>query len=669
MPENLGRYEILDPIGEGGFAIVYRGRDTSLDRLVALKELRPLLLQDKTWVRRFEREAKTIARLDHPNIVPIYDVYESIDRLFIVMRLVDNASLEDLILQQGRLGWADVLRMMLPVCAGLHYAHANSILHRDLKPANILIDSERGPMLSDFGLAKLVGEHSISLSVTETGSIVGTPHYIAPEVWEGKGNSVQSDIYALGCILHEAITGEKMFKGDTPPAVMMAHFKPLQLPGQWPDNVPPGVSNLLLRAMAHDPAERYGSAEELAQALTDLSPELVETLDSSSGLIASPFATGVIKTPTPGRLRPTGEVVMPPPPAPVPPATATMSAPPPRPSAPLPSVTVTPAPPPAADASRRAGCAVKSVAVVGTLLVAVVALTAFCAAVGAGLGQSIGGPLESLGTVVGQNIQISDPVTDTVRVPLPVDSAPVRLEVEITTGSLNLTSGAQNSLAEGTVIYNVSLLKPQVVTNGATIYVGPEGSSSDRFLLLAYDIVRTDIENEWKLKIADAPMTLVLNAGTADATVTLQDYALHDLVISQGAATTLDLVFSAPNQLQMNTLDFNAGPVRRVSMTGLAHSRAKTINLGTGMGDYILDFSGQLQNDIDVKISGQVNTLTVIVPEGVAAQVQLNGNVNTIDPAGVWQADRQLATSPGAGAGYTITLDLSAETESLKLRN
>lgn len=268
MTETVGRYEIIEKIGQGGFAIVHRARDTQLDREVALKELRPILLDDAGWVRRFQREARAIAKLDHPHIVPIFDVYEADHRLFLVMRLVNGPSLDNLITAQARIPWETTLKTITRVASGLDYAHSQGILHRDLKPANILMDPDRGPMLTDFGLAKLAGEHSVSLSAGS--SIVGTPHYIAPEVWEGKGSSVHSDIYALGCILFEMLTGDKVFKGTTPPVVMMAHFQPLSLPQTWPDGVPAGVSQVIKKALATNPAERYASAGELADALKKL---------------------------------------------------------------------------------------------------------------------------------------------------------------------------------------------------------------------------------------------------------------------------------------------------------------------------------------------------------------------------------------------------------------
>ncbi len=236
MVETVGRYEIIEELGRGGFAIVHRARDTQLGREVALKELRPVLLNDTAWVQRFEREAQAIARLDHPRIVPIYDICHADNRLCLIMRLVNGPALDDVLTTRGCLPWAETVDIIAAIADGLDYAHQQGILHRDLKPANILIDPDRGPMLTDFGLAKLLDSNSASLSAS--GSIVGTPHYIAPEVWEGKGSTPQSDIYALGCLLFELLTGEKVFKGNTPPVVMMAHFQPVILPNVWPDGVP-----------------------------------------------------------------------------------------------------------------------------------------------------------------------------------------------------------------------------------------------------------------------------------------------------------------------------------------------------------------------------------------------------------------------------------------------
>jgi serine/threonine-protein kinase len=269
MPGQIDRYEILEEIGQGGFAVVFKGRDTSLNRLVALKELRPVLLQDQEWVRRFHFEARTIAQLDHPHIVPIYDICHDDHRLIIVMRLAVGPSLEQLIAARAALPWAEALPIIRAIAAGLAYAHAHGVLHRDLKPANILIDQERGPMLSDFGLARLTTDPGYS-SLGSTRSIVGTPNYIAPELWEGKSASVQSDIYALGCILYEMVTGQRLFNGQTPLAIMKAHFSAPSLPAAWPAAVPPDLTAFLSTALAETPARRFDSVAAFLSALEAL---------------------------------------------------------------------------------------------------------------------------------------------------------------------------------------------------------------------------------------------------------------------------------------------------------------------------------------------------------------------------------------------------------------
>jgi LuxR family maltose regulon positive regulatory protein len=266
MPEKVGRYEIVEEIGQGGFAVVYRGRDTMLNRLVALKELRHILLQDDDWVKRFQLEARTIAQLDHPHIVPIYDIVQTDGRMFIVMRLANGPSLETMLADQERLSWADTKKMISAIIKGLHYAHSRGVLHRDIKPANILIDDSRGPMLTDFGLARHnvdTGSHDVASQ-----SIVGTPHYIAPEIWEGHAASPQSDVYALGCTLYEMLTGEKRFPGQTPLAVMQAHFEQQPpLLDLLPEDVPAGVDQILTTALSHSPKHRFSSALEMLQAL------------------------------------------------------------------------------------------------------------------------------------------------------------------------------------------------------------------------------------------------------------------------------------------------------------------------------------------------------------------------------------------------------------------
>ena len=280
-----GRYELAAEIGQGGFATVYRAFDPDLARQVALKVLDVRLLSGTDWGERFRREARLIAGLEHPRIVPVYDIGQAAGQPFIVMRLIEGPDLNAMIAAQGHLPWSEILSLIRSVAEGLDYAHAQGVLHRDLKPANILIDPEQGPMLSDFGLATLIGGSGNSL--TAAGGIVGTPHYIAPEVWEGGSASKQSDIYALGCILYEMLTGEKLFGGESPPAVMMAHFSPLSFPETWSDEVPGGVTEILAGLLAKNPAERYGSAAEMASALTEL---------TESGLAISPPSQEAIES-------------------------------------------------------------------------------------------------------------------------------------------------------------------------------------------------------------------------------------------------------------------------------------------------------------------------------------------------------------------------------------
>lgn len=261
-PSPTERYELLEEIGHGGFATVYRTRDKMLDRSVALKELNSHLLADKSWITRFRQEAKLIARLDHPRIVTIHDVGPA----FIVMRLVNGPTLAELLAERTRLPWAETLDVITAVGEALDFAHEQGILHRDLKPANILLDPERGPLLTDFGLAKLMSENSLS----QSGNVVGTPYYIAPEIWDGEEATPQTDTYALGCILYEMLTGQKLFFGETPPTVMAAHFQTPGFPTRWPAEVPTGITAVLTKALARRPQERYATANDLVQALKAL---------------------------------------------------------------------------------------------------------------------------------------------------------------------------------------------------------------------------------------------------------------------------------------------------------------------------------------------------------------------------------------------------------------
>src|SRR6266540_5295101 len=254
----LGKYRIVEELGAGGFATVFKALDTTLDREVALKILHPPLLADRRFVQNFRQEAKTLAALRHPQIITIYEVGEIDGRIFIAMELARGTSLARSIASRHRIPWGETLALLEPVCEALDYAHEQNVVHRDLKPANILIDKQRGALLTDFGFAKLLTENAASMAMS--GGIVGTPGYIAQEVWENNAADAPVDIYALGCIAYEMLTGDVLFKGQTPIQAMRAHDRGPQLPQTWPEDVPAHITAVLSKAMARDPAARYPSA-------------------------------------------------------------------------------------------------------------------------------------------------------------------------------------------------------------------------------------------------------------------------------------------------------------------------------------------------------------------------------------------------------------------------
>lgn len=266
--QQLGKYQIHAELGRGAFATVYQTLDTTLDREVALKILHPALLTDPTFIDRFKHEARAMASLDHPHIATVYEIGETEERVYISLYLARGPNLGEALKDQGRFTWERTLEVLQPLCEALDYAHGKELVHRDLKPSNILLDSERGPLLTDFGFARLMGDSSVSLSLS--GGILGTPAYIAPEVWELDAAKPPADIYALGCILYEMLTGEVLFAGKTPMQSMRAHDHGPQPPETWPEDVPPGIETVLNKALARDPAARYPSGAALWHALRDL---------------------------------------------------------------------------------------------------------------------------------------------------------------------------------------------------------------------------------------------------------------------------------------------------------------------------------------------------------------------------------------------------------------
>jgi len=274
MPNRqLGKYTILEELGRGGFGTVYRATDNSLDREVALKILHPQLMVDMDFVERFQKEAKLVARLEHPNIVTIFDLGESEGRVYIAMRYLPGGSLRDRLKKSGRIPFGEALEILCQVGAGLSAAHAKGLVHRDIKPENILFSENGHAIIADFGLAK-----AFMTSTSSSFSGVGTPGYRAPELWRGKPPAgPATDEYALACVFVEMLTGGQLFSGDTPDEIITKHLVDGPFfPQNWPSGVPQGMDAILHKALAKDPSDRYPSVDGFVAALEGLEGEAVK---------------------------------------------------------------------------------------------------------------------------------------------------------------------------------------------------------------------------------------------------------------------------------------------------------------------------------------------------------------------------------------------------------
>lgn len=263
IPEKFGRYEIKSELGRGGMAIVYLARDPRFDRDVAIKVLPREFLFDPQFHVRFEREIKTVAKLEHPAIVPVHDVGEEDGQPYFVMRYMPGGSLSDR-LKQGGMSLQDTAHIIERLANGLNYAHNKGVIHRDLKPGNILFDGNDEPFISDFGVAKL---SDAATSMTGNG-IIGTPAYMSPEQAQSMHIDARSDIYTLGAIIFEMLTGHQPFKADTPMSVLLKHISdPVpEILREHPE-FPPELDEVIKKAMNKEPELRHGSAIELARAL------------------------------------------------------------------------------------------------------------------------------------------------------------------------------------------------------------------------------------------------------------------------------------------------------------------------------------------------------------------------------------------------------------------
>jgi serine/threonine protein kinase len=280
--QSLGRYHILEQLGEGGMAVVYKAYDTKLERDVAIKVIRTDLfgsaLIDRI-LKRFEREAKALARLSHPNIVGIIDYGEHEGSPYFVMEYLPGGTLKQKLHNQ-KVPWQEAARLLTPIARALAYAHEQGMVHRDVKPSNIMITQSGEPMLTDFGIAKIVDVEG-AVELTGTSTTVGTPEYMAPEQVTSKNVDQRADIYALGVVLYEMVTGRKPFVADTPMAVLFKHAsEPLPRPRSFQPDLPDSVERILFKALAKHPEDRYENMTLFADALENLSAN--ETVIESS---------------------------------------------------------------------------------------------------------------------------------------------------------------------------------------------------------------------------------------------------------------------------------------------------------------------------------------------------------------------------------------------------
>ncbi len=248
------RYEIIKSIGEGGMANVYLAHDIILDRDVAIKILRGDLAGDEKFVRRFQREALSASSLSHPNIVEMYDVGEDNGTYYIVMEYVDGITLKQLIKKRGSISLSEAIDIMLQITDGIKEAHDSYIIHRDLKPQNILIKENGEIKITDFGIAMALN----STQLTQTNSVMGSVHYLPPEQASGKGATIKSDIYSMGILFYELLTGKLPFRGENAVEIALKHMKS-EIPSvrEQNDSIPQSVENIIIRATAKNPKNRY----------------------------------------------------------------------------------------------------------------------------------------------------------------------------------------------------------------------------------------------------------------------------------------------------------------------------------------------------------------------------------------------------------------------------
>ena len=273
-PEHIfnNRYRIEHRLGNGGMALVYSGTDTLLRRRVAVKVLREQYAADDDFVKRFSYEAQAAAKLSHPNIVSVFDFGSEDDAYFIVMELVDGATLAELIASEGIVPEPVAVEYAIQIASGLAFAHRQGLLHRDIKPANILITKDDVVKISDFGIARAVSD--TTLGVTQPGMIMGSVYYLSPEQAQGLAIDETSDLYSVGVVLYQMLTGALPFTGDSPVAVALKHVSTAAPAIDCAvTGVSPALASIVARLLQKNPRDRFASASDLASALREVTSQ------------------------------------------------------------------------------------------------------------------------------------------------------------------------------------------------------------------------------------------------------------------------------------------------------------------------------------------------------------------------------------------------------------
>lgn len=310
-PKILGnRYELLEKIGEGGMSYVYKARCQILDRIVAIKILKEEYSNDHAFVNRFRTEAMAAARLSHPNIVNIYDVGEQGDVYYIVMEYVEGKTLKELIAEESPLPVGRAIDIAVMICDGIQHAHEKGIIHRDIKPHNILITTSGMVKVADFGIAQAISKKTITFG----GNIVGSVHYISPEQAKGEPLTIATDIYSLGCVLYEMLTGKPPFDAESPVTVALKHIHDdITPPRKINASIPMALEGIIYRAMEKLPEKRFDSAEKMRNDLLNMNGAYAGYKPGHAGrdtIVMPPITEGTDETMKKRKLRTTGIYVI-----------------------------------------------------------------------------------------------------------------------------------------------------------------------------------------------------------------------------------------------------------------------------------------------------------------------------------------------------------------------